>query len=100
ALWQLSGARVSEQPMQIHIKAKLANDIKKSVGRKDFQRGVLRQNAAGEYEVECFARQQSHRIKQLSLANCFVVLDKDSGDVAAGSEVIVQPFPWLHQTNR
>ncbi|MGP5504304.1 molybdopterin molybdotransferase MoeA [Psychrobacter celer] len=100
ALWQLSGARVSEQPMQIHIKAKLTNDIKKSVGRKDFQRGVLTQNAAGEYEVECFARQQSHRIKQLSLANCFVVLDKDSGDVAAGSRVTVQPFPWLHQTDR
>ncbi|MGP4713332.1 MULTISPECIES: molybdopterin molybdotransferase MoeA [unclassified Psychrobacter] len=95
ALWQLSGASVSEQLMQINVKATLINDIKKSVGRKDFQRGVLSQSAAGEYEVECFSKQQSHRIKQLSLANCFVVLDKDSGDVAANSEVMVQPFPWL-----
>ncbi|WP_435949427.1 molybdopterin molybdotransferase MoeA [Psychrobacter sp. DM8] len=97
ALWQLSGASVSEQPMQINVKAMLINDIKKSVGRKDFQRGVLSQSAAGEYQVECFSRQQSHRIKQLSLANCFVVLDKDSGDVAANSEVMVQLFPWLHR---
>nr|WP_317198724.1 gephyrin-like molybdotransferase Glp [uncultured Psychrobacter sp.] len=97
ALWQMSGASVSEQPMQLNVKATLINDIKKSVGRKDFQRGVLSQSAAGEYEVECFSRQQSHRIKQLSLANCFVVLDKDSGDVAANSEVMVQLFPWLHR---
>ena len=96
ALWQMSGASLPEQPMQINVKATLTNDIKKSVGRKDFQRGVLTQSAAGEYQVECFSRQQSHRIKQLSLANCFIVLDKDSGDVAANSTVIVQPFPWLH----
>ncbi|OLF39121.1 gephyrin-like molybdotransferase Glp [Psychrobacter sp. Cmf 22.2] len=97
ALWQLSGAAVSEQPMQLNLKATLMNNIKKSVGRKDFQRGVLSQNAAGSYQVECFLSQQSHRIKQLSYANCFIVLDKDSGNVAAGDTVTVQPFPWLHR---
>ncbi|WP_350657530.1 gephyrin-like molybdotransferase Glp [Psychrobacter sp. S1-30-MNA-CIBAN-0213] len=96
ALWQMSGASVSEQPMQLNVKATLTNDIRKSVGRKDFQRGVLSQGKAGNYQVECFSSQQSHRIKQLSRANCFIVLDKDSGDVAANSKVIVQPFPWLH----
>lgn len=96
ALWQMSGASLPEQPMQLNVKATLMNDIRKSVGRKDFQRGVLSQNEAGGYQVECFSSQQSHRIKQLSRANCFVVLDKDSGNVAANSKVIVQPFPWLH----
>ena len=96
ALWQMSGASVSERPMQLSVKATLTNDIKKSVGRKDFQRGILTQNDAGSYQVECFSGQQSHRIKQLSRANCFVVLDKDSGNVASGDSVIVQPFPWLH----
>ncbi|WP_440455226.1 molybdopterin molybdotransferase MoeA [Psychrobacter sp. ASPA161_9] len=96
ALWQMSGASLSEQPMQLNVKAILTNDIRKSVGRKDFQRGVLTQGEAGSYQVECFSSQQSHRIKQLSRANCFIVLDKDSGDVAANSKVIVQPFPWLH----
>lgn len=97
ALWQMSGATVSEQPMPLTIKAKLTNDIRKSPGRKDFQRGILSQDNAGNYQVECFSNQQSHRIKQLSRANCFVVLDKDSSNVIAGSAVTVQPFPWLHR---
>ena len=97
ALWQMSGASVSEQPMPLTIKAKLISDIRKSPGRKDFQRGVLSRDETGNYQVECFSRQQSHRIKQLSRANCFIVLDKDSGNVAAGNDVVVQPFPWLHR---
>lgn len=96
ALWQMSGAPLAEQPMQLKIKATLTNDIRKSVGRKDFQRGFLSQNEIGSYQVECFSGQQSHRIKQLSRANCFVVLDKDSGNVSANSIVTVQPFPWLY----
>jgi molybdopterin molybdotransferase len=96
ALWQMSGADLAERPMQLSVKATLTNDIRKSAGRKDFQRGILTQNNAGSYHVECFSGQQSHRIKQLSRANCFVVLDKDSGNVASGDSVIVQPFPWLH----
>ncbi|MEZ7517134.1 gephyrin-like molybdotransferase Glp [Psychrobacter sp. Arc9] len=97
ALWQMSGASVSEQPMPLTIKAKLISDIRKSPGRKDFQRGVLSRDETGNYQVECFSRQQSHRVKQLSRANCFIVLDKDSGNVAAGNDVVVQPFPWLHR---
>lgn len=96
ALWQMSGASVAEQPITLNVKATLINDVKKSAGRKDFQRGFLSQNDAGSYQVECFSGQQSHRIKQLSRANCFVVLDKDSGNVAANSTVTVQPFTWLY----
>lgn len=96
ALWQMSGVTASEQPMQLTIKATLINDVKKSVGRTDFQRGVLSQDGCGSYQVECFSKQDSHRIKQLSHANCFIVLDQDSGNVAAGDSVNVQPFPWLH----
>ena len=96
ALWQMSGAITSEQPMQLAITATVINDIKKTIGRKDFQRGELSRNEQGEYHVECFSKQDSHRIKQLSRANCFVVIAKDDGDIAAGSIVEVQPFPWLH----
>ena len=96
ALWQMAGAVPQERPMQLSLIATLKNDIKKSAGRMDFQRGILSQNAAGEFEVESFSKQQSHRIKQLSHANCFIVLAQDSGNVAAGETVTVQPFPWLH----
>jgi molybdopterin molybdotransferase len=96
ALWQMSGASLAEQPMQLSVKATLTNDVRKMAGRKDFQRGFLSQNEVGSYQVECFSSQQSHRIKQLSRANCFVVLDKDSGNVSANTMVTVQPFPWLY----
>ncbi len=96
ALWQMSGASTSEQPVPLSLKATLTNDVRKSAGRKDFQRGVLSADGSGSYQVECFSRQQSHRIKQLSLANCFVVLDIDSGNVASGSTVTVQPFSWVY----
>jgi len=96
ALWQMSGASIQEQPMQLSVKATLTTDVRKMAGRKDFQRGFLSQNDVGSYQVECFSSQQSHRIKQLSRANCFVVLDKDSGNVSANTMVTVQPFPWLY----
>lgn len=96
ALWQLVGVRMSERPMPLTVTATLKNNVKKSAGRKDFQRGILSQSAAGSYHVECFSSQQSHRIKQLSQANCFIVLEKDSENVAAGEAVIVQPFPWVY----
>ena len=95
ALWQMAGAAPQERPVQLSLTATLKNDIKKSVGRTDFQRGILLQNDNGEFEVESFTKQQSHRIKQLSHANCFIVLAQDSGNVAAGETVTVQPFPWL-----
>ena len=96
ALWQMAGAAPQERPMQLSLTATLKNDIKKSVGRMDFQRGVLSQDAAGNFQVESFSKQQSHRIKQLSHANCFIVLAQDVGNIAAGETVRVQPFPWLH----
>ncbi|WP_296236874.1 gephyrin-like molybdotransferase Glp [Psychrobacter sp. UBA5136] len=96
ALWQMAGTAPQEQPMQLSLTATLKNDIKKAAGRKDFQRGILSQTESGEFYVESFSKQQSHRIKQLSHANCFIVLAQDSGNVAAGEQVQVQPFPWLY----
>ena len=96
ALWQMVGAAVEEQPIQLKLTATLTNDIKKSVGRKDFQRGVLTQDQAGSFQVESFNNQHSHRIKRLSHANCFIVLAQDSGNVTTGAQVEVQPFPWFY----
>ena len=95
ALWQMAGATIQDRPMQLILSATLENDIKKSAGRTDFQRGILSQNEAGHFQVESFTKQQSHRIKQLSHANCFIVLAQDSGNLSAGETVTVQPFPWL-----
>lgn len=94
ALWQLSGVAQEDMPMTLTVNATLSNDVRKSHGRADFQRGILSKNQAGQYVVSTSGKQDSHRIKQLSLANCLIVLPKDSGNVNAGEEVLVQPFPW------
>lgn len=94
ALWRLSGINEAEIPQPLTLTASLANDVRKSPGRADFQRGVFSQNAAGEYEVSTAGKQDSHRIKQLSLANCLIVLPKDSDSLVAGDQVTIQPFPW------
>ncbi|ALF60842.1 molybdopterin molybdotransferase MoeA [Psychrobacter urativorans] len=94
ALWRLSGVRAYNLPMALTVQATLKEDIKKSVGRKDFQRGILSQDSKGNFEVVGFAKQQSHRIKYLSQANCMIVLAQETGNVAAGEMVQVQPFPW------
>ena len=80
--------------MTLTVTATLSNDVRKSPGRADFQRGILSQDETGQYVVSTAGKQDSHRIKQLSLANCLIVLPKDSGNVSAGEEVLVQPFPW------
>jgi len=94
ALWQLSGVAQEDMPMTLTVNATLSNDVRKSPGRADFQRGILSQDETGQYLVSTAGKQDSHRIKQLSLANCLIVLPKDSGNVSAGEEVLVQPFPW------
>lgn len=96
ALWQLTGATTQEQPVSLTVTATLMNDIKKSAGRTDFQRGVLSQDMAGGFYVESFNKQQSHRIKQLSRANCLIVLAQDTSNLSAGGKVQVQPFPWFY----
>lgn len=51
ALWQLSGAALDQQPQVLSLPATLTHDTKKSVGRADFQRGVLSQNPDGSYQL-------------------------------------------------
>lgn len=94
ALWRLSGVGIDDLPKAFRVWATLENDIKKSVGRTDFQRGILTQDEQGQFRVRSFAKQQSHRIKQLSQANCLMVVAKDTGNLLAGENVQVQPFPW------
>ncbi|SJM36137.1 Molybdopterin molybdenumtransferase [Psychrobacter pasteurii] len=94
ALWRLSGINEAEIPKSLTLTASLVNDVKKSPGRADFQRAIFSQNAAGEYVVSTAGKQDSHRIKQLSLANCLIVLPKDSGNLVAGDKVTIQLFPW------
>ena len=68
--------------------------VKKSPGRTEFQRGILEQGASG-WEVRATGDQGSGILSSMSRANCFIVLGTDTGNVAAGETVDVQPLEGL-----
>lgn len=69
--------------------------LKKTPGRKDYQRGIYTQTATGGYQVSSTGKQESHLLRSMSQANCFIVLERESGDVPAGSLVGILPFGKL-----
>lgn len=78
------------QPVQ--LAAKLDCDIRKFPGRVEYQRGILSRNSQGESSVVIAGQQGSGMLTSMSLANCFVVLEKDQGDLSKGAMVTVEPF--------
>lgn len=94
ALWQLSGVIQSDIPKPLQLFAKTTHDINKRAGRQDYQRAIFCQNEDGSFSVTPLSAQDSHRVKQLSHANCLLVLPQDNAGVKAGEIVTVQPFSW------
>jgi molybdopterin molybdotransferase len=89
ALQVMKGAQV-EKPLSLH--AKLQTNVKKKPGRKEYQRGILSQADNGQLSVSTTGLQESHVLSSMSKANCFIVLPRESGPLAAGAEVEVIPF--------
>ncbi|CAM6796338.1 molybdopterin molybdotransferase MoeA [Enterobacter hormaechei] len=92
-LAKLSGNNASPLPERVRVRA--ATRLKKSPGRLDFQRGILARNADGELEVSTTGHQGSHIFSSFSQGNCFIVLERDRGHVAAGEWVEVERFNHL-----
>ncbi|MBJ7590301.1 molybdopterin molybdotransferase MoeA [Aeromonas veronii] len=91
ALAKLAGQHF-ERPLQLQAIA--AEPLKKSPGRLDFQRGILSQGPNG-LEVCSTGSQDSAVFSSLSRANCYIVLERERGRVAAGETVTVEPFGGL-----
>ncbi|MFM5632392.1 molybdopterin molybdotransferase MoeA [Aeromonas veronii] len=91
ALAKLAGQQF-ERPLQLQAIA--AEPLKKSPGRLDFQRGILSQGPNG-LEVRSTGSQDSAVFSSLSRANCYIVLERERGSVAAGETVTVEPFGGL-----
>ncbi|MDK4688726.1 molybdopterin molybdotransferase MoeA [Kingella negevensis] len=90
ALWRLCGA--SEMPQPFRIQAALTAPVKKSAGRMDIQRATLTRQADGSWTVAPCGSQDSHRVLGVSQANAFMLLAQESGNLAVGDMVEVQPF--------
>jgi molybdopterin molybdotransferase len=93
ALLILQGqGEVAPLPM---FKVPLSAPIRKVPGRTEFQRGVLTPDGTGGFTVRTTGDQGSGILSSMSQANCFIVLDSATGDVAAGTPVDVQLLEGL-----
>ncbi|WP_213132146.1 molybdopterin molybdotransferase MoeA [Citrobacter sp. FP75] len=92
-LAKLSGNTASGLPPRQRVRT--ATRLKKTPGRLDFQRGVLQRAENGELEVTTTGHQGSHIFSSFSQGNCFIVLERDRGNVEAGEWVDVEPFNML-----
>lgn len=90
---KLSGIPVYHRPQQ--FSAIVATNLKKAVGRLDFQRGFYQINEQGQIEVRPVGFQGSHLFSSFVQSNCFIVLERERGNVAAGETVTIEPFNHL-----
>jgi molybdopterin molybdotransferase len=88
ALWKLAG-RSDLFPPRFHAVA--MEPMSKKTGRREFKRGILSYTGQ-RWEVRITGPQGSGILTSMTLANCFVVIEEERGDVAAGDTVSVEPF--------
>lgn len=92
-LAKLSGNPTAGLPPRLRVQT--TTRLKKTPGRLDFQRGVLQRNAEGNLTVATTGNQGSHVFTSFSQGNCFIVLERERGNVEAGEWVEVEPFNAL-----
>ena len=89
----LSGLKTTDIDFRFQVKA--ATDLKKSIGRVDFQRGRLQIDDHGELEVVTTGQQGSHITQSFNQANCFIILEQERGNVNKGELVTIELFNTL-----
>jgi len=92
ALRRLSGAPPAKP---LRFTATCTSTLKKSPGRREYQRGILSQDENGEFLVASAGRQGSHILSSMSQSGCYIVLPEESKGVQAGDRVTVEPFSLL-----
>lgn len=88
ALRKLMGMNAQNE---LTMQARASEDIKKSVGRMEFQRATLK-FIKNEWMVSITSDQGSGILSSMANSNCFIVLPHDWGKVSAGTMVNVMPF--------
>ncbi|MBD8049033.1 molybdopterin molybdotransferase MoeA [Limnohabitans radicicola] len=89
ALQQLMGWQAPAVPM---LKAKSLETLRKKPGRTEYQRGIVRTNAAGEPVVSTTGNQGSGVLSSMVQANGLIVLGHTQGQVQPGDWVDVMVF--------
>ncbi|QLB13087.1 molybdopterin molybdochelatase [Bisgaardia hudsonensis] len=93
AIAKLSGYTQWQLPKK--IPAITTVNLKKAIGRQDFQRGYYEINEKGEIQVKPIGFQGSHIFSSFVESNCFIVLEAERGNVFAGETVFIEPFNFI-----
>jgi len=89
ALEKLSG-RTPKPPLW--LRAPVLDRLRKSPGRTEFQRGILTTGEDGRLAVRSSGAQGSGILRSMSVADCFIRLPAECGNVEPGTLVDLQPF--------
>ncbi len=92
ALKHLAGMHDLDTPV---FPARCLSTLRKSPGRVEYQRGIMRLDDQGELVVESTGKQGAGRLSSMSAANCLIVIASEADGVQAGDRVQVQPFHGL-----
>lgn len=79
----------------LSVPAVCQSTLRKSQGRVEYQRGVMRIDNDGVLVVESTGKQGAGRLSSMSAANCLIVIAAELSGVAPGDTVTVQPFHGL-----
>ncbi|KAF3977897.1 MAG: molybdopterin molybdotransferase MoeA [Methylococcales symbiont of Iophon sp. n. MRB-2018] len=90
ALRLLTGEKTIKKNIQ--LTAICSSTLTKAKGRQEYQRGILTQNASGEFFVESAGKQGSNIMSTMSRANCYIVLAIECESISVGQTVTVEPF--------
>ncbi|MCC5826547.1 gephyrin-like molybdotransferase Glp [Alkalimonas sp.] len=90
-LRRLAGEPIASQQL---LEAVAAEPMKKTPGRADFQRGFYQQ-LNGQLQVKPIGRQSSAVLSGAAKANCYIALEQERDQVAAGEAVRILPFSQM-----
>lgn len=79
----------------LELPARSLSRLRKSLGRVEYQRGIMRLDEQGEVVVASTGKQGAGRLSSMSQANCLIVIDSEVAAVEPGDRVRVQPFHGL-----
>ena len=89
AIRKLLGKRILQRTT---VEATALESVTSPRGVRQYRRGVLQRESTGGYSVDFVGGPGSHLLAALAMANCLVVLDENTTEVAAGSLVTVMPL--------
>ncbi|ALG06465.1 gephyrin-like molybdotransferase Glp [Kibdelosporangium phytohabitans] len=86
----IRAAQGKRNPRRRIVTARLLSPISSTKGRRGFLRGqLLRDETNGQYLVQPLGLSGAHLLASLAEANCLVLVDEDTTEVAVGDEVQV-----------